>query len=457
MGGLERLRGGLGGGEVGGRPRRCPGRDRGRTDPRRAGRHRPRRGAGGRTVGNVGAASRGWSFGLHWQVPSRSGLAAQANPGKLGGSAGRRQTLGPRAWQRSGVRRRRRDVQTYPTWPNLRGDDVRAGPRQWPDRPMLRGFRDGAGTAPPGASSAAPAASAARGLRAAGVAAGDRVVIVAENRPEYPIAETALMAIRAVPVPTYITNTVDDHAHILRDCGATGGDRLLRRAGRAAAGGRRARRRARPAGGDGRRAGGRGRHAAAAALGASWSPTPPPPDDIARRGRRPFRRARWPACIYTSGTGGAPRGVMLPHRAILSNCRGAFELVRPLRLKDEVYLSFLPISHSYEHTVGQFFLPSARHRDRLCARRRASGGRPADGAPDHPDRGAARAGGDPRPRAGPGGARASLAAGAVRPRPGDRPASASTTCRSSLAERVLDPAAGPAGAAPRCGRGSAAG
>ena len=49
---------------------------------------------------------------------------------------------------------------------------------------------------------------------------------------------------------------------------------------------------------------------------------------------------------------------MLPHRSILSNCRGAFELLRPLRLQDEVYLSYLPASHSYEHTVGLFFLPS---------------------------------------------------------------------------------------------------
>ncbi len=65
------------------------------------------------------------------------------------------------------------------------------------------------------------------------------------------------------------------------------------------------------------------------------------------------------AClIYTSGTGGAPKGVMLPHRSILSNCRGAFELLRPLRLQDEVYLSYLPASHSYEHTVGLYFLPS---------------------------------------------------------------------------------------------------
>ena len=49
---------------------------------------------------------------------------------------------------------------------------------------------------------------------------------------------------------------------------------------------------------------------------------------------------------------------MLPHRAILSNLRGAYELLRPLRLRDEVYLSFLPLSHSYEHTVGQFFFLS---------------------------------------------------------------------------------------------------
>jgi long-chain acyl-CoA synthetase len=65
------------------------------------------------------------------------------------------------------------------------------------------------------------------------------------------------------------------------------------------------------------------------------------------------------AClIYTSGTGGAPKGVMLPHRALLSNCAGAWELLKPLDLKDEIYLSFLPLSHSYEHTCGQFFLLS---------------------------------------------------------------------------------------------------
>ena len=84
---------------------------------------------------------------------------------------------------------------------------------------------------------------------------------------------------------------------------------------------------------------------------------PMPPDDVEREAAMIPPTAM--AClIYTSGTGGAPRGVMLPHRCILSNCRGAFDLVRPLRLKDEIYLSYLPLSHSYEHTVGNFFFAS---------------------------------------------------------------------------------------------------
>ena len=65
------------------------------------------------------------------------------------------------------------------------------------------------------------------------------------------------------------------------------------------------------------------------------------------------------AClIYTSGTGGASKGVMLPHRSIPSNCRGAFERMRPLHHFKTRCLSYLPASHSYEHTVGLFFLPS---------------------------------------------------------------------------------------------------
>jgi long-chain acyl-CoA synthetase len=60
-----------------------------------------------------------------------------------------------------------------------------------------------------------------------------------------------------------------------------------------------------------------------------------------------------PACIiYTSGTSGNPKGVVLSHGGILSNCEGAIELLKPLtKKKNPVFLTWLPLSHSYEHTI----------------------------------------------------------------------------------------------------------
>jgi|TARA_B110000881_G_scaffold216981_1_gene233543 long-chain acyl-CoA synthetase len=60
-----------------------------------------------------------------------------------------------------------------------------------------------------------------------------------------------------------------------------------------------------------------------------------------------------PACIiYTSGTSGNPKGVVLSHGGILSNCEGAVELLETLiKIKNPIFLTWLPLSHSYEHTV----------------------------------------------------------------------------------------------------------
>ena len=60
-----------------------------------------------------------------------------------------------------------------------------------------------------------------------------------------------------------------------------------------------------------------------------------------------------PACIiYTSGTSGNPKGVVLSHGGILSNCEDAVELLKPLtKKKNPIFLTWLPLSHSYEHTV----------------------------------------------------------------------------------------------------------
>ncbi len=59
-----------------------------------------------------------------------------------------------------------------------------------------------------------------------------------------------------------------------------------------------------------------------------------------------------PACIiYTSGTQGNPKGVILSHGGILNNCEGAIEILEPIISKNSRFLTWLPLSHSYEHAV----------------------------------------------------------------------------------------------------------
>ena len=79
-----------------------------------------------------------------------------------------------------------------------------------------------------------------------------------------------------------------------------------------------------------------------------------PADDVAAAAAG-LGRGDTACLIYTSGTGGVPKGVMQSHGAILSNCKGAYHLLIELGIDDEVFLSFLPLSHSYEHTAGLMF------------------------------------------------------------------------------------------------------
>ena len=58
------------------------------------------------------------------------------------------------------------------------------------------------------------------------------------------------------------------------------------------------------------------------------------------------------ACIiYTSGTQGNPKGVMLSHGGIINNCEGAYNLLKKFISNKPKFLTWLPLSHSYEHTV----------------------------------------------------------------------------------------------------------
>ena len=243
-------------------------------------------------------------------------------------------------------------MEREPDWANLEWPNLAAMmfglARRWGPRPMLRHHADGAWHSVSWEVFARRAASVARGLRAAGVGAGDRVLLVSESRPEVPIVEVALMAIRAVPVPAYVTNTPEDHAHLVLDSGARVAvvssvalaDRVM--AGAALVGGL-----------ETLFCMETGRGVAFASLEQDKAG----PEDIAAEAETIAPGAL--AClIYTSGTSGLPRGVMLPHRAILSNIRGVAPLARPLKLEGSVYLSYLPLSHAYEHTVGQFILPA---------------------------------------------------------------------------------------------------
>jgi long-chain acyl-CoA synthetase len=194
---------------------------------------------------------------------------------------------------------------------------------------------------------------AALGLRSLGIVPGERVGLVAENRPEWVIADLAIMAAGAITVPAYVTNGVEDHRHVFADSGLAAvivskpalSARVLAAANQVET--------ARiviaiepPAGQassvdvvswDELLAKGAGQVDDTEEVVAALAP-----DDIA-------------CLIYTSGTGGAPKGVMTTHRNILANCRGAYRLLQILGLGDEAFLSFLPLSHSYEHTAGMMF------------------------------------------------------------------------------------------------------
>jgi long-chain acyl-CoA synthetase len=196
-------------------------------------------------------------------------------------------------------------------------------------------------------------AALASALRRIGLRRGDPVMLVSENRPEWCIADLAIMAAGCVTVPTYTTNTERDHQHILDDSGAravivsthklartllpaaqrTGCEHVI--AIETLPGGQTSNL----------------QHHDWAALIAAETP-----DVEAVAAAADFGRGDLACIIYTSGTGGAPRGVMQHHGAILHNIEGCIDVIASdFGWDDEVFLSFLPASHAYEHSGGQMF------------------------------------------------------------------------------------------------------
>ncbi|UYY75974.1 AMP-dependent synthetase/ligase [Sphingomonas sp. R1] len=204
------------------------------------------------------------------------------------------------------------------------------------------------------AEAATQVASLATALKALGLKPGDRVMLVSENRPEFCISDLAIMAAGCVTVPTYTTNTERDHQHILENSGACAvivsntklAKTLLPAMLRSSAG-------RIVIGIDDVRLGQQGTlevHDFRALIAAHAT------DAATTAAQATFKREDLACIIYTSGTGGSPRGVMQHHGAILHNCQGCTTIIsEDFGWEDEVFLSFLPLSHAYEHTGGQFF------------------------------------------------------------------------------------------------------
>jgi long-chain acyl-CoA synthetase len=186
------------------------------------------------------------------------------------------------------------------------------------------------------------------GLRPLGICAGDRVVILSENRIEWAFADFAIAASGAISIPIYPTSTAAQVQYILRNSGAsivfvsTGTQLDKIEAVRAAAPSVRYvivfdQTVHRP---------GAIRLEAVLRLGRS----------IAYEAPRDFRHAalsvepgNMATIIYTSGTTGLPKGVMLTHRNLISNVLATSELL-PLTA-DDLELSFLPLSHIFQRHV----------------------------------------------------------------------------------------------------------
>jgi long-chain acyl-CoA synthetase len=222
------------------------------------------------------------------------------------------------------------------------------------DRPFLWAKNDGQWRSISWRQAAETVASLATALKRIGLRPGDNVMLVSENRPEWCMADLAIMAAGCVTVPTYTTNTTRDHLHILEDSGARAvivsseklakallpavvqsnvcehviGIEPIRGAQSATI----------------------SFHDWPALIAAET------PDVEACAAAATFQRSDLACIIYTSGTGGAPRGVMQHHGAILHNVEGCIDIISTdFGWDAEVFLSFLPASHAYEHSGGQMF------------------------------------------------------------------------------------------------------
>ena len=182
---------------------------------------------------------------------------------------------------------------------------------------------------------------------------GDRILLVSENRPEWLIADLAILLNSAITVPNYTTYTINDFAFTINDCKPSGlivsNIQLLKNILLAT-----------------KKINFNFNFNFIILLNEdnefeenviNFSDIIKKEIDIEEtkiffKEINKILTRKDPACIiYTSGTQGTPKGVVLSHGGILKNCEGALEFLNFIKDEKNTFLTWLPLSHSYEHTV----------------------------------------------------------------------------------------------------------
>jgi long-chain acyl-CoA synthetase len=182
---------------------------------------------------------------------------------------------------------------------------------------------------------------------------GDRCLLVSENRPEWFVSDMAIMLSGGITVPAYITYTEEDYKYLIEDCEPSlvivSNNEMLKKLSNTI----------------------NKKKFIKKVITLDEVNKVIHNLDIINRDKyldfniilnndllkedkiqnKKLKRTS-PACIiYTSGTGGNPKGVILSHGGILNNLVGACEIMKPLFSSRPIFLTWLPLSHSYEHCV----------------------------------------------------------------------------------------------------------
>lgn len=181
------------------------------------------------------------------------------------------------------------------------------------------------------------------------ISKGDRCLLISENRPEWLISDMAIMSIGGITVPAYTSYNKEDYAYLINDCSPSviilSNSIYFNKIQKVILKNKNIK-----------------KVFSFEELDKVDKKKYVNIDDLYKKNKTNkknfniFKNTKIkredPACIiYTSGTEGNPKGVILSHGGILSNCEGAFEQLKSVLTGKITFLTWLPLSHSYEHTV----------------------------------------------------------------------------------------------------------